>query len=53
MGAATMGEWSLIGTTMAPAYTEEGFEMGDRHGLSALYPEAAGDIAQLTREESP
>ena len=51
MGAATTGEWSLVGTTMAPAYTEEGFELGDRHGLSALYPEAADDIARLTREE--
>jgi predicted cupin superfamily sugar epimerase len=52
MGAATMGEWTLVGTTMAPGYTQEGFELGDRHRLSALYPEAAGDIGGLTREES-
>jgi len=51
MGAGTMGEWTLVGTTMAPGYTEEGFELGDRHELTALYPEASGDIASLTREE--
>ena len=52
MGAATMGEWSLVGTTMAPGYRPEGFELGDRDELSGLYPEATGDIARLTRWET-
>ena len=52
MGAATMGQWSLVGTTMAPGYRPEGFELGDRDELSGLYPEATGDIARLTRWET-
>jgi predicted cupin superfamily sugar epimerase len=51
MGAATVGDWSLIGTTMAPGYTTEGFELGDRAVLTARYPDAASDIRKLTREE--
>ncbi|MCB2224844.1 MAG: cupin domain-containing protein [Actinobacteria bacterium] len=51
MGAATAGEWSLTGTTMAPGYTEEGFDLGVRSDLATRYPEAAAEIAALTREE--
>ena len=51
MAAETAGEWSLIGTTMAPGYTQDGFELGDREGLAAAYPDAAEDIVRLTREE--
>jgi len=52
MGAETAGDWSLVGTTMAPGYHEAGFELGDRTVLSAAYPEAAEDIARLTREDA-
>ena len=49
MGAETVGDWSLVGTTMAPGYHEAGFELGDREELAAAYPEAAADIERLTR----
>jgi hypothetical protein len=49
MGASTLGEWSLVGTTMAPAWSPDGFELGDRSSLTARYPQAAHRIAQLTR----
>jgi predicted cupin superfamily sugar epimerase len=52
MAAETLGEWTLVGTTMAPPYTDEGFQLGDRAELTARYPEAAADIVRLTREES-
>jgi predicted cupin superfamily sugar epimerase len=52
MAAETLGDWTLAGTTMAPPYTDEGFELGDRDELAARYPSAAADIARLTREES-
>lgn len=51
MAAETLGDWTLVGTTMAPPYTEEGFELGDRADLVARYPDAAGDVVRLTREE--
>lgn len=53
MGAETLGEWTLAGTTMAPPYHEEGFELGDRRHLSSRYPDAVADIARLTREGRP
>ena len=49
MAAATTGDWSLVGTTMAPAFQPEAFELGDPDALTAAYPEAAADIARLTR----
>ncbi len=51
MAAETTGEWSLVGTTMAPGYRAEGFELGDRGDLIEQYPEAATDIVRLTRGE--
>lgn len=49
MGAATAGEWSLMGTTMAPPYHQDGFELGDLEELAAQYPTAAETIARLVR----
>lgn len=49
MGASTLGEWSLVGTTMAPAWSPEGFDLGDRSSLIARYPQAAHRIRELTR----
>ncbi len=48
-GSSTCGEWTLLGTTMAPPYTDEGFELGRRDDLVADWPSAAGRIAELTR----
>jgi len=52
MGAATTGDWSLVGTTMAPPFRPDGFELGDNDALTAQYPAAAGDIARYTRQHS-
>ena len=49
MGAATRGEWSLVGTTMAPPYHHDGFELGDADQLIEQYPLAADEIAGLVR----
>lgn len=52
MGAETTGEWSLVGTTMAPPYSAEQFELGERDDLIVRYPDAEGAIVALTRTES-
>lgn len=51
MGAETLGEWTLVGNTMAPPYSEGGFELGDREELCERYPGAFDDIVRLTRED--
>ena len=53
MGAATSGEWSLVGTTMAPPYHQDGFELGDLAELTAQYPTAAEAISRLVRPPAP
>ena len=50
-GSSSRGEWSLLGTTMAPTFDWEGFRLGDRAELSATYPDAAEAIGRLTRVE--
>ena len=52
MGAGTTGDWSLVGTTMAPPYREEGFELGQAEELTARYPSAAAHIARYVRAGS-
>ena len=52
MAADTTGDWSLVGTTMAPGYDEAGFELGNRAELAGAYPEVAPDIERLTREDA-
>lgn len=51
MGARTLGEWSLVGTTMAPAYNSEAFELGTAVALAAEFPSAATLIPSFTRDE--
>lgn len=53
MGAATTGDWSLMGTTMAPPYHQEGFELGDADELTARYPSVAEAILRLVRRPGP
>lgn len=48
-GSRTTGAWTLLGTTMAPGFTAEMFELGDRAALTAAFPDAAAAIAALTR----
>jgi predicted cupin superfamily sugar epimerase len=42
------GRLALMGTTMAPAFTPEDFELGERARLLASYPEQAELIMALT-----
>jgi uncharacterized protein len=43
------GEYALIGTTMAPGYDQQDFELGDRDELCQLYPDLKDEINLLTR----
>ena len=47
MGAATVGQWSLVGTTMAPPFNLEKIELANPNELLAAYPDAASDIARF------
>jgi len=44
------GEFALMGTTLAPAWDADDFELGDRDALIAQYPGQAEWIRALTRE---
>lgn len=44
------GKFALLGTTMAPGFTEDDFEPARRADLLAAYPQHAVIIRQLTRE---
>jgi len=48
-GARSAGEWSLVGTTMAPGYTKETFELGKAAALVQRYPTARDRIVELAR----
>lgn len=52
-GSSPLGEWCLVGTTMAPPFAWDGFVLGDRAELQARYPAAAARIAELTRVADP
>jgi hypothetical protein len=43
------GRFALLGTTMAPGFDPQDFELGERGALSARYPAAAGLVRALTR----
>lgn len=51
MGATTTGDWSLVGTTMAPPFRPQDFEIGHLEPLVTAYPDAADDLARLIRKE--
>jgi predicted cupin superfamily sugar epimerase len=46
---ASGGKFALMGTTMSPGFDPADFELGQRHELSARYPNHAALIATLTR----
>ena len=46
------GRWALVGCTMVPGWDEADFELGRRAALAAAWPQFAGAIAALTREDS-
>jgi len=43
------GEWTVLGTTMAPGYTQSDFELGQISALQREFPEHRKIIQQLTR----
>jgi predicted cupin superfamily sugar epimerase len=45
------GQFALLGTTMAPGYTDEDYIGGDPDALIAAYAELEALIEQLTRRE--
>ena len=47
-GTSSLGDWTLLGTTMAPGFTWEGFELGDRAELAGRWPAARARIEELT-----
>ena len=46
-GAESLGEWSLVGTTMAPGYSPETFELGEGASLVARFPSVGERIERL------
>ncbi|WP_279380946.1 cupin domain-containing protein [Acetobacter sacchari] len=43
--------WSFAGTTMAPGFIPDDFEIGSRRHLERLYPAARNEINRLTRTD--
>ncbi len=48
-GAETSARFSLVGCTLAPGFDFSDFEMGDRAGLTILFPEHSALIARMTK----
>lgn len=51
-GSRTLGDWSLLGCTMAPPFRWEGLELATRAALLATYPDRAEVIEALTPPEA-
>jgi predicted cupin superfamily sugar epimerase len=49
MGASTLGEWSLLGTTMAPPFVPAELRFPPTADLLTGWPSAADRIRELTR----
>jgi predicted cupin superfamily sugar epimerase len=47
--ASVVAGWSLIGCTLAPAWDDRDFELGERDALLREFPAAAAHILALTR----
>ena len=48
-GSRTTGQWTLLGTTMAPPYSQEMFQLADREELLKGWPDIEQKIYELTR----
>ena len=48
-GSSPLGEWTLVGTTMAPPFEWSAFHLGRRDELLAGWPTAVSQIQALTR----
>ena len=49
----SLGDWTLVGTTMAPGYREEDFELADRGALLLGWPDAEQLIRRYTPPPAP
>lgn len=45
------GKWSLMGTTVAPGFEFEDFELGDRETMIREFPQHREDITNFSREK--
>ena len=48
-GTSSGGEWTLLGTTMAPGFSWDGFELGEGAVLAERWPAVAARIAELVQ----
>lgn len=48
-GTESLGGWTLLGTTMAPGFTEEEFELGRAEDLTPGWPDHEERIKRLAR----
>lgn len=48
-GARSLGDWSLVGCTVAPGFDFADFEMGSRDALVAAFPHLEATIVAFTR----
>lgn len=46
-GGLSTGGWSLVGTTMAPPWNEDGFELGDVEELVERWPAARDTLRRI------
>jgi len=46
------GDWALMGTTVAPGFEYEDFELGDRVDLISKFPQHRDAIIKFTRDSS-
>lgn len=44
------GKWALMGTTVAPGFEFEDFEVGAREAMIQQFPQYSSDITRFTRE---
>jgi predicted cupin superfamily sugar epimerase len=44
------GKWALMGTTVAPGFEFEDFEVGNRQAMIQQFPQHQSDITRFTRE---
>ena len=49
-GSSSTGEWTLVGTSMAPPFRMEDYVPGQRQDLVERYPEVADRIRELTHQ---
>jgi hypothetical protein len=52
-GSSSAGDWTLVGTTMAPSFDWTGFQLGEVDALVSTYPKVASRIRTLLPPREP